>query len=537
MVSAVLLAGLGLGGESFAAPVPDTGQTKCYDDTTEITCPVPGEDYYGQDAHYLINPMAYTKMDADGNDLPDAAASWVMVRDNVTGLIWEIKTNKNNVKDYTDPHDADNTCTWYDSSLADPLYAGVPGDGTDTEDFIKALNDALFGNLSDWRLPLVEELVTLADFSIPSWGPTINRDFFPATQGSWYYTSITQKNWPGNAWTINFLSGLAEWGTKASAQFIRAVRGASLPRRFVDNGDGTVTDASVGLMWQQGSNSGNWKSALKACEDLTLNGFTDWRLPTIKELHSLFDASRFNPAIDEDYFFKQDGSFWSSTTVSKSSGDYDTAWAISGYNAKTGSYLKTGDNSVRAVRGGQKKAAGKLFITSPSQGSFWCGGGIMPITWDTAGLGGNVKISISTQGGKAGTFSTIVESTPNDGVYDWPVAASGSYNCVLRVEPSGDAAKATEQGLFTIIFPATRILNGPAECYMTIQEAYDAAINNDVIQAQAGFFAGNLFFDRNITVYLEGGYDTGYSSSTMGSGVQAVTISNGKAIFKNIYVK
>ncbi len=67
-------------------PIPDSGQTKCYNDTAEIPCPAPGEDFYGQDANYTINPFSYTKLDASGNALPDSATSWVMVRDNVTGL-------------------------------------------------------------------------------------------------------------------------------------------------------------------------------------------------------------------------------------------------------------------------------------------------------------------------------------------------------------------------------------------------------------------------------------------------------------------
>ncbi|MFC1534613.1 hypothetical protein ACFL7M_14765 [Thermodesulfobacteriota bacterium] len=75
----------------MAGPVPDTGQTTCYDDSGVTDCPQPGEDYYGQDAQYTINPPSYTKMDANGNDLADDAVSWVMVRDNVTGLIWEVK--------------------------------------------------------------------------------------------------------------------------------------------------------------------------------------------------------------------------------------------------------------------------------------------------------------------------------------------------------------------------------------------------------------------------------------------------------------
>jgi hypothetical protein len=58
---------------SFAFPIPDTGQTKCYNNTEEITCPQPGEVFYGQDGSYLINPSSYTKLDAAGNDLADTA--------------------------------------------------------------------------------------------------------------------------------------------------------------------------------------------------------------------------------------------------------------------------------------------------------------------------------------------------------------------------------------------------------------------------------------------------------------------------------
>jgi len=61
----------------LAWPVPDTGQTTCYDDVGNvISCPSPGQRFYGQDGCYSINPMSFTKLDG-GN----------MVRDNVTGLI------------------------------------------------------------------------------------------------------------------------------------------------------------------------------------------------------------------------------------------------------------------------------------------------------------------------------------------------------------------------------------------------------------------------------------------------------------------
>lgn len=96
--------------------------------------------------------LFYTKLDANDNDLPDSATSWVMVRDNMTGLIWEVRTDDGSV------HDKDNTYTWYDSNPeTNGEDAGTHGDGTDTVDFIKALNDANFGSYLDWRFPTIKE--------------------------------------------------------------------------------------------------------------------------------------------------------------------------------------------------------------------------------------------------------------------------------------------------------------------------------------------------------------------------------------------
>ncbi len=46
----------------WAGQIPDTGQTKCYNNTGEITCPNPGEAFYGQDAQYDGPARSYTKL-------------------------------------------------------------------------------------------------------------------------------------------------------------------------------------------------------------------------------------------------------------------------------------------------------------------------------------------------------------------------------------------------------------------------------------------------------------------------------------------
>jgi len=82
---------------------------------------------------------------------------------------------------------------------------------------------------------------------------------------------------------------------------------------YVDNGNGTVTDLVTGLMWQQGySGKMSQSQAAAGASSFSLAGYTDWRLPTIKELYSLIDfsgedvdpmsSSASNPFIDTDYF-------------------------------------------------------------------------------------------------------------------------------------------------------------------------------------------------------------------------------------------
>ena len=60
---------------------------------------------------------------------------------------------------------------------------------------------------------------------------------------------------------------------------------------FTDNGDGTITDSSTGLMWMK-NDSGttmNWSAALNYAEGIEFAMFTDWRLPNAKELQSIVD--------------------------------------------------------------------------------------------------------------------------------------------------------------------------------------------------------------------------------------------------------
>ncbi len=449
---------LALSVSSHAWPIPDTGQTKCYTNTSEIPCPQPGDAFYGQDGNYTINPPSYTKLDANGNDLPDSATSWIMVHDNVTGLLWEMKDSLDGVQDYSNPHDADNTYTWYDSNPAiNGGQAGTPGDGTDTEDFINALNASNFGGYSDWCLPTKKELPTIVDFS--SFNPAINITYFPNTVSSGYWSSTTYVDNANYTWYMDFSGGYDDWayGAKSRAQYVRAVRGGQTSNHFINNGDGTITDMSTGLMWQQATAPGecSWELALSYCENLTLAGHLDWRLPTIKELDSVVDPTRVDLAIDTTYFPDTMASgYWSSTTLADLT---QLAWGMNfRFGQEAYNYHKLNLFYVRAVRSGQNRLLGNLVILTPAQAGHWSIGSQETVTWDTAGIAGNVSISISRDGGK--TYRVISSSTPNGGSFPWTVTGPASVNCMLKVEPLDDPMKAAVQGIFTIA-PSNPIVN------------------------------------------------------------------------------
>jgi hypothetical protein len=65
---------------------------------------------------------------------------------------------------------------------------------------------------------------------------------------------------------------------------------------YTDNGDGTVTDNVTGLMWQQGFDVLSYDDAVVSADASTLAGYSDWRIPDIKEMYSLILFSGADPS-------------------------------------------------------------------------------------------------------------------------------------------------------------------------------------------------------------------------------------------------
>lgn len=149
--------------------LPDTGQTKCYQEIepyAEIPCAGTV-----QDGAYTINPMSYTD-NGDGT-----------VTDNNTGLMWQ-------------QEDDGVSYNWYQASGT--FHATY---NPTSQDVCRSL---VLGGHSDWRLPTIKELITIVDYDIPEPGPAIH-PVFTNTKSHSYWSSAPRAQSSGGAWRVHFI--------------------------------------------------------------------------------------------------------------------------------------------------------------------------------------------------------------------------------------------------------------------------------------------------------------------------------------------
>jgi len=213
----------------------DTGITTCSDATINgFPCPVSGFD--GQDGEsgrdVTLNDdsdghagFSFTKLDANGNDLTASATQWSCVRDNVTGYIWEVKTDDSGLRD------KDNTYTWYNSTgINDGGSAGIENggscpDGTncDTEKYVQAVNATNLCGSNDWRFPARKTLHSIIDYSRSD--VAVDSDYFPYAGNDSYWSSSPGAYGIDFAWFVFFSFGSVDLSFKANAGHVRLVRG------------------------------------------------------------------------------------------------------------------------------------------------------------------------------------------------------------------------------------------------------------------------------------------------------------------------
>ncbi len=307
------LAGCGAGAEGRdadpaprAARVPGTGLTACFDDAAPMPCPARGAPYAGQDGS-APGPLPAFRDNGDGS-----------VTDLNTGLTW--------TRALSSP------ASWSDATAAAASLRT--------------------GGHTDWRLPTIKELYTLMDFgrgyfstnvgtSVPfldtavfDFAYSAGARYFDVQQWSATAYVATTMNNDATVFGVNFADGRIKGyprfqpgsGTgQPTRMHARYVRGAPYGlNAYTDQGNGTVSDAATGLVWQKTDDgvTRNWRAALAYCDQLDLGGARDWRLPDAKELHTIVDYGRA-PATSSSAAVapplqasKVESYFWTSTTIS-----------------------------------------------------------------------------------------------------------------------------------------------------------------------------------------------------------------------------
>ncbi len=284
--------------------LPDTGETASYTNT------------FGEDADFTIYPPFFL-IHVNGT-----------VTDTVTGLMWQL----------------------------------VDGGEMTIENAIIYCDTLTLGGYTDWRLPTAHEAFSIQNMQYTN--PSLNTSVFPVTGAEYWWSSNKQANDANKVWCTNAGGGIGNHpktetisagGTKKF--HVRAVRGIFIPEpianHFTDNGNGTITDNVTNLVWQKlhSTDSLTWEQSLTYADTATIGGYNDWRLPNIKELHSLNDENLINPSVNNAFFSNVGvNKFWSSTSLPNQT---TKAWYLSTQFGITTYDAKTVKHYIYCVRGDQ----------------------------------------------------------------------------------------------------------------------------------------------------------------------------------------
>ncbi len=242
--------------QNYSLPLNDTGVTGFFNAVAEMNEePV---DYPGQDARFGRDVthnddsdghagFSFTKLGSMGNDLSASALEWSCVRDNVTGLIWESKTDDGGI------HDKDELFSWYtsDESFFIPwanrekpsaltvykkqknksiqckdYISGVEASYCNTEAYTERVNSVGLCGLNQWRMPDRRELISLLNSGRID--PSIDVEYFPYTASTLYWSSSPSTDFAPYAWAVDFYSGLIDGYPGGDANAVRLVHSNNL---------------------------------------------------------------------------------------------------------------------------------------------------------------------------------------------------------------------------------------------------------------------------------------------------------------------
>jgi uncharacterized repeat protein (TIGR02543 family) len=329
-------------------PIVDTGQSKSYNASAEITAPAQGASFYGQDGQVMGTTASYA-LSNDGKT----------VADNITQLTW-----------MRGPNTTLSTPVTSDKKTSSALSA-----------WVNTVNASNYGGYNDWRLPSIKELYSLISFKGTDASsytgtdsslltPFIDSTFFkfgygdPTTErlidAQYASNNVAVINSAANGQPIRFGLNFADgrikgYDTITSTRtektfFVQLVRGNTTygNNSLVGNANGTVSDSATGLIWSKADSGSRmtWQAGLAWAQTKNTEnylGYNDWRLPNAKELQSIINyanAPDYNskPSIDTTLFdstaiLNENGEtdypyYWTSTTHAKYTGTGSSTSAV-----------------------------------------------------------------------------------------------------------------------------------------------------------------------------------------------------------------
>ena len=224
-------------------PLNDSGISFCGTAQSVNNSPCSGTEPPGQDAQYGRDAQAafghldksgggeggfdFTALDAAGRPIaPSSGASpHPCVKDNVTGLVWEVKTADAGLRDQNWVY------TWFDSVHNYGHSAGAASGTTscrtvgrcDTEKYVADVNATALCGYTDWRMPTRQELQSIVHAGRKL--PAIDTTYFPNTPSSFFWSGSPLANNPEGAWGVYFDVGGTSYVVRSDSHFVRLVRG------------------------------------------------------------------------------------------------------------------------------------------------------------------------------------------------------------------------------------------------------------------------------------------------------------------------
>ncbi|MCI5117625.1 MAG: DUF1566 domain-containing protein, partial [Candidatus Electrothrix sp. LOE1_4_5] len=184
--------------------------------------------------------FSYTKLDSNGVALANqnadyATTPWACVKDNVTGLIWEVKTDDGGL------HDKDDKYTWYntdpatnggadgiDGATNDTCFgysSGIAATYCNTQAYVNRVNASGWCGASNWRMPTRKELEGIIKYNYLFF--MINTDYFPNQASSLFLGYWSGSSYAANsddAWYVDFFYGLSSARNRSVNDAVRLVR-------------------------------------------------------------------------------------------------------------------------------------------------------------------------------------------------------------------------------------------------------------------------------------------------------------------------